>query len=313
MTKVLAILTADWHLRHKPPVFRSAESNWYAAMERPIEEIKKLSNRHKCPVLHAGDIFDKWYGAPGKDCPTLINWCHKTLNFDRFGLYAIPGQHDLPEHSTKQLIRGAYVTLLNLGAVRSMNRNYSPGLCLQWFPYGFPITTNDCNCPLLHIAVAHQYKWIAGKSYEGAEQSDKIRRKKGKWAGYDVIVFGDNHKGFITKVGDTFVCNCGAITINKSDEINNKPFVGLVHKDGHIERHYLDTSKDKYLPIDEAKKKEKEGDITRRTMKEFAATLSTLGKSALDFTDAWERYARKNKIKSTINNTVLKAMENGPD
>ena len=74
-TRVIAILCADVHLSLNPPVWRSNEPDWFAAMKRPLDEIKELQKKnHDCPVFCAGDIFHKW------DSPAeLINWAIDNL------------------------------------------------------------------------------------------------------------------------------------------------------------------------------------------------------------------------------------------
>src|SRR3990172_3116798 len=99
----IAILTADWHLSHKPPIFRSTEPDWYAAMQRPLDEIISLSVIHHCPVLCAGDIFHKWNSPP-----ELINFVMSQADCTKL---TIAGQHDLPNHNFREIERSAYWTL----------------------------------------------------------------------------------------------------------------------------------------------------------------------------------------------------------
>jgi hypothetical protein len=55
--KVIAILCADLHLSHKPPIARSNEPCWYTAMKRQLNELSNLSQKWEAPVLCAGDVF----------------------------------------------------------------------------------------------------------------------------------------------------------------------------------------------------------------------------------------------------------------
>ena len=48
--KVIAILSADWHLSHHPPVWRSAEPDWYAAMQRPLEEVSTKQKQREAEI-----------------------------------------------------------------------------------------------------------------------------------------------------------------------------------------------------------------------------------------------------------------------
>ena len=54
---IAAILVADIHLSHSPPVARSAEENWYEAMARPLNQLRNLAEKWRAPVICAGDVF----------------------------------------------------------------------------------------------------------------------------------------------------------------------------------------------------------------------------------------------------------------
>jgi len=87
--KVLAILMADIHLSLKAPIWRSAEPDWLDAQARPLKEVKLLQDKYKCPVICAGDIFDRSRKtADGWNAPAeLINYAIEYLPDD---MYAIP-------------------------------------------------------------------------------------------------------------------------------------------------------------------------------------------------------------------------------
>ena len=64
---VIAILCSDVHLSDKPPVARSTEPNWMKAQEHVLVQVNDLAKTYSCPVVCAGDIFDKWDSSPGSD------------------------------------------------------------------------------------------------------------------------------------------------------------------------------------------------------------------------------------------------------
>src|SRR5690606_2165772 len=61
--KVRALLVADIHLSHRPPIARAAEPDWYAAMERQLFQLRYLSDHYRAPVICAGDVFDDGWRA----------------------------------------------------------------------------------------------------------------------------------------------------------------------------------------------------------------------------------------------------------
>jgi len=261
---------------------------------------------HDCPVLCAGDIFDKWNSPP-----ELINFAYDNLPDN---MIAIPGQHDLPLHKYDDIEKSAYWTLINTGKIKNLTNQFQTGdLILYGFPYGFKVEQKDdiggYGKEFIHIAVVHEYRWIPGHSYPNAPTERKIHKRmsgvKGKkWLGYDAAVFGDNHIGFSTSVGNTQVFNCGAFMRRKSDEIDYKPQIGLLLESGKVEPYFLDTSKDKYLEIqDDTNTKD------ALDMKSFIEELEKLGDTSLDFQEALKEYLEKNRIRKEVKEILLKSME----
>lgn len=300
--KVIAILCADIHLSHKPPIWRSTEENWYTAMQRPLDEIQKLQDKYQCPVLVAGDIFDKW-NSPAE----LINFAIQNIPEN---VWAIPGQHDVPNHNIKELHRSAFANLTLSNTIHyeldySLDKFY-----LHSIPFGTEM--QSCGGHGLRVAIIHDYAWIPGFSYPNAPKEKHLFMKSqhlinGKYYGYDVIVYGDNHKSFQTQIGKTTIFNCGTLMRRKSDEENYKPQVGLLYSDGSVEPHYLDISRDKHLAAEEAKPREQMEELD---MDELADELRKLGSSALDFSDAVKQYCVSKGVKEPVQDIILKAMEN---
>jgi len=307
--KVLAIFLADIHLSLKPPVWRSAEPDWMEAQRRVLEEVRLLQREYNsCPVICAGDIFDRnRKNADGWNASAeLINFA---IEFLPDNMYAIPGQHDLPNHQYSDIERSAYWTLVKAGKIQDISAEhfqFANDLRIWSFPPGFSIVP-PVNLEEFNIAVVHDYVWIPGHSYSNAPDEKRIKTYKndyGKQYGYDVIVYGDNHKGFSKKVGETTIFNCGTLMRRKSDEIDYQPQVGLLLESGEVISHYLDTSQDKYISAAEA--------IVKETLEmgEFMDELEKLGKTALDFVDAMKEYMhRAGRMSSEAKEIILNAME----
>lgn len=316
--KVLAIFLADIHLSLKPPIWRSAESDWLEAQARVLHEVTLLQEKHECPVICAGDIFDRSRKiADGWNAPAeLINFAIEHLPDN---MYAIPGQHDLPNHQYSDIDRSAYWTLVKADRIVNIPPESIMDIdqCLTLF--GFPPGYENkpfigCSYKLdgsnIVIAVVHDYIWVPGYSYPGAPDEKLIQRSRyhnkiynGKYFGYDVVIYGDNHKGFRCKIGDTTIFNCGTLMRRKSDEIDYKPQVGLLLEDGTVISHYLDTSEDKYI------EKEEERVETNLDMGEFFDELEKLGKTALDFKEAMKEFLHSGKTSAEAKQIILDAME----
>jgi len=311
----VALLCADIHLSHNAPTARSAEPDWYAAMERSLKELGELAAFHLAPILFAGDLFESW-----KSPPELINFALDVLPT----MYAIAGQHDLPHHNQGEIHKSAYQTLIKAGRITSLRERRPEPIHRDeltdirvWscgFPWGSEIKSpgyfsspiDSKGLPLqqdLVIAVIHDFCWMPGYTYPGAPAAKELSVLGSKLNGYDVAVFGDNHSHFSSKVGDCNVWNCGCLIRRKKDERKYKPTVGLLYSDGHIEPHFLDTSEDKWLD-------EEVSEIGQdfEGLGEFLSELGELDADSLDFKEAVKRYLREHEVRELTRKILIEGM-----
>lgn len=315
--EVIAIFLADIHLSLTPPVWRSAEDDWLEAQSRPLGEVKELQRKYKCPVICAGDIFDRnkkisdGWNAP----PELINYAIQYLPDD---MYAIPGQHDLPNHQYIDVHRSAYWTLVEAGKIINIPPSDTNGIVVNdCVLFGFPpghgvksILKIEEERSKIIIAVVHDYVWITGHSYPTAPEEKKLGKdsciSNREWLGYNVVVYGDNHKGFSHRIGSTDIFNCGTLMRRKSDEIDYKPQVGLLLESGKVVPYRLDISEDKCITKAEEQVK---SEIATLNMEEFFDDLEKLGKTSLDFTDAMKEFLHSHKVSNEAKQILFDAME----
>lgn len=279
MSQVIAVLCSDLHFSLRSPSFRSLEPSWLDAMQRPVDEMRAVAEKYNCPIVCAGDIWDKYSVAP-----EVINWAIKNLPV----MYAVPGQHDLPNHRLDDIRKSAYYTLCAAGTIVNLEEPYKLGyLTLYPFPWGAEVKPiqNDKKDGV-HLAVIHRYIWKNEKtSYYGAPEEKKSTCYVSMLEGFDSAVFGDNHIGFTTFVGQCVVMNCGTFMVRKADEVLYKPQIGLLYEDGDIVPHFLDTSKDVYVDYSFSKKKE-DAFESELDSKRFMKELAGLGADALNFKEA---------------------------
>lgn len=302
--KVRAILVSDVHLQARPPIARSTEPDWFAAMQRPLDQIATLAKGHKCPVLYAGDIFDKWNVGP-----EVINFALRHLPKG----YAVPGQHDLPNHNYAEMGRSAYGTLVEAGHLINVEgRVRVPhGLAVTGFPWGCapaPLDVGAWGPPAeFEIALIHRFVWIKGCGYPGADEAAYLSTKA--LQGYTVAAYGDNHKGFIVKPkhdGDPWVINCGGLMRRKTDERDYQPGMGLLMDDGQVRRWDLDTTADKFIALTAAE----EAVAQTLDMTEFVEGLKGLGADgALDFWGAMRRFMDTNGTRQPVRDFILGSMD----
>ena len=302
----VAVLSSDWHLSDRPPLIRSAEPDWYVAMARPLSQVRNLCHQHNVPLLHSGDLFDRWNPSPA-----LIAFAMRELPEE---VHAVPGQHDLRHHRLDSLPDTAFGVL-----VEALRINYlKPGLeyvCSRsgMTLHGFPWNTELVPCPerhqldtSLHVALVHKYVWWQDHCHAGADKADRVDRGLLKQAkGYDAIVVGDNHMGFLyRREGVPQVLNCGGLMRRKSDELDYHPSVGLLWSDGHIDRVFLDTSEDKFITdispgIDFLRGEE---------LEQLIADLKGASDDPLDFRDSLRRALKKLKCPQGVREMVLKSV-----
>jgi len=306
MDRVIAVLCSDIHLCHTVPVARAAEPDWYAAMARPLKQLRELSQQHEAPVVCAGDIFDD--GWRERRCPPeLINFAIRELP----DMYAVPGQHDLPNHRLEELERTAYWTLVKAGKIFHLEPGnphwYGIAMnpVLHGFPWKVPITPQVIDSqPRVHLAVVHSYIWQPGSSYPGASEEQRVPGYLSSLQGYQAAVFGDNHKGFRFRSPDLSIINCGTLMRRKSDEREYTPQVGLLHRDGSISSHLLDVSEDVFSDPRESTQREADADQADRVLEE----LKSLGADSLDYRDSLETYMRVHATPQSVRELVLSSL-----
>lgn len=300
MSEVIAILCSDIHLSHRPPLMRSAEPDWYAAMGRQLLELDNLRERHRVPVIVAGDLFDKWNSPP-----ELINFAMTGLFRD---CWTIPGQHDLPYHRLDLIHKSAYWTLDQSGTITHIKNHKRIGerLAIYAFPWGVdvqPLKIGDG--AVVNLAVVHHMIYRE-KPFPDASESDLLSSWKDRLAGYDAAVFGDNHAGFLGRAGNCNVFNAGTFFRRTAKDRDYRPMVGLLKSDGTIEPYYMDVSRDVFL--DEAVTPE-ETRIPELDASELVEELVNLGTDPSDFEAALRRAA--NDLSDGARRMVLEALEHG--
>jgi hypothetical protein len=315
-----ALCFSDAHFWHKPPVARSAEANWWEALDRNIGQLKELQKRyrppiegnvtqHELPIIFSGDLFDKW-----NPVPEIVNFLLGALPDE---IYGVCGNHDLPNHNLEDFRRSGFCTLVKAGKVKLLNpRRFvippgSPNIRLWGASCGEevrPIPKRDNKGGgglMLDVIAIHDYVWKEGCGFPGADDSKVSSKWRKRLTGYDVAVFGDNHIPFAsTKEGKATIINAGGFYRRKSDEVKMEPSVWLIRIDGTFERIKLDCSEDKFIsPTEIAVLLANEG------IEDFINDLQNLGDVALNFTEAIKQALSAVMPNESTRRIILNAME----
>lgn len=303
---IVGILVSDCHYCKNPPIFRSDEPDWFAAQLRPIKELDSLQKKYQCPIFIAGDITNTF-----RQGPELINF----LLEHHPRAWTVPGQHDLPLHNYEDIKKSAYWTLVQAGLLFDLKPAEEKSFdmfTMVGYPWGIrpgPYE-GEVGSLAIKIAVIHAYIWKKEHSYPGAPESSRLKRWWKRLEGFDVAVFGDNHKGFIANNPEgCSIMNCGTLMKRNSDEIDYRPHIGLLTDKGSIKPYYLDTSKDVYLDVKVAREAERVLDMC-----EFVGELENLeGEDVLDYPEIMRTVLRKEHISKKVCKLVLRSMEKRKD
>lgn len=288
---VKAILTSDWHLWHEAPVARSTEPDWWAVQAHALEQLVSLCGEHDAALVIAGDLFDRWYGSA-----ELINFVYDNVPLDaNGGALAIPGQHDLPNHSLAQVDRSSYSSLARMRVFHDLataNARRNKGVRYLGFPWDTEIVGTPHN-DMLNVAVIHAFIWKGNKTHPKAPPATHVSYWEEKLKPFDVAVFGDNHQGFVSKSGDCRMINCGTLIRRHRNERQYEPMVGLLHGDGKIVPHFLDPFPNEKWLDDELLEPLQE----HPELDGLLDSLDSLDSSIIDYRAAVRDWIRENESK----------------
>ena len=280
------IITSDWHLRDTTPICRV--DDFETTQWRKVDFISRLQRRLKCPVIHAGDLFEKW-----KPSPYLLA---KTIEHLPKDFYTIYGNHDLPQHNIELKNRcGVYVlekaNVLTVIDGRHWNVDYNEN---QWF---------EIEGRKIHIAHIMTYQ---GKTpYPGCTDTPASGLLR-KYKDFDLIITGHNHMQFVEKHNGRLLLNPGSLTRQSSNERGWKPCVWVwCAKDNSLEQVFLPVELDAVqVPERIAEKEQREERIDA-----FISRLNTEWGEEMDFEANIRKAIAVNDVPKSIQDIIYKAVE----
>jgi len=260
-------------------------------MKGYLDQLRWVGEAYQVPIIIAGDIFHVW-NSPAM----LIN--HALEYFPT--CYAIPGQHDLPYHNYNERHKSAYWTLVQARVIHTLEENEVVGageLLLHGFPFGSQLKSCKPSHSLgLDVAVVHSYIWKGDNKYPGAEESSNYLSFQEILKGYDFALFGDNHKGFVHNSGKPVICNTGTLIRTKLDEVEYRPFLGLLRRNGKVSKHYLDTSNDRFLTESILQKEIEQSPY----LADLLEHMQEVGDITINFVEAIQTFIKKQKKVSPL-------------
>lgn len=297
------IFLADVHWTESPPIARACQQPWLEVQGKYWQQVKDLHHDLRIPIFIAGDLFDRWNPSH-----RLVN--HVLSWLEGCDIYAIPGNHDTPEHNYAELDRSAFKTLVMAGTVKALTPRmiYTiNNMLIHPYPHGFQVKpVADDGGMLLKVALIHSYVWTEKTGFPGAPEEDRFARWKRKLGGYDAAIFGDNHKGFLIDKDGQVVFNCGTFMRRHSDEKEYKPCVGILHCDGSMKKHYLNPGPEQWIDVKEHALAL--GGALSLDLSRFAEELSQLHADRVDYVKACMAWIENSKVESPVKRLLYKAL-----
>lgn len=226
-------------------------------------------------------------------------------------IYAIPGNHDLPHHNLREIERSAYWTLVEAGVISNLTHGTAHGIGqmdVTPFPHTIDVEPSDRQtglCP--SVALIHSFIWTKDTGHPGASPDSHWNAWVKRLSGYDIAVFGDNHKGFVTaRQNDLAIINCGTFMRRTMDEKDYKPFVGLIMSDWTVRRELLDVSADQFTAIDKIGTDLSEA--LRINLDRFAEALNELHSEQLNYAKLVMLYLEQNDVPDEVKRYMLNAI-----
>ncbi|MFA5398804.1 MAG: metallophosphoesterase family protein [Methanogenium sp.] len=301
MKNVDFIICSDIHYRENIPVART--DDYFHEQRNKIMFIKALQEKHGCPVLCAGDVFDKWRISPEFESWAIDYWPDKFIT--------IPGQHDLPQHNILNFPKSSLHVLKVADKVTVINydfeRHYEDidGLLISGFPWGAEPEKapkgKRFKIALIHtLTVEDDSDFLVEMA--GATPAKELMKLL---SGYDLIVSGDNHKRFIRETEKQLLINPGSMMRMTADQYDHEPGVYLVNKNLEYEFVVFPFLKKEVISREHIEKKEKRDE----RIEAFVKRIDTDYSISLSFEENLEAFIAKNKTRKGVKDIIWEAVD----
>ena len=215
--KILAL--ADLHLRENKPECRAEEEDWLKTIGDKIHFIYQTAKENKVDyIVIAGDVFDSWRNNSMPFLCQCISW-FKTLNIAA-PVVCIPGNHDTMGGNLNELERSPY----ELFARMKVFNDASIG---DFDVYNYQFEGKQVsNHP---VVIAHKGLYLKEKPYPTAPDKGNVEYfvRNCLSDSCKLLIAGDYHKPFVTKIDNCTVVNCGSLMRLTAAQCDYKPAVWL--------------------------------------------------------------------------------------
>lgn len=212
------LLTADWHICGEQPPCRVGD--WIEIQRQNVRFVVDYANKHKLPIFHTGDIFDR------SRCSTeALNMLLKELSRLKQEFHLLAGNHDLLSHSYENVDHSSIGVLYNTGMAIRLHNDLDDSLGFCAFPFGMD-KDNGAEIRFIHKLVFPDEKSrpIEDCGLTAQELLDLYPQQA--W-----IFTGDYHHKFHYENNGRHVVTPGCLNIQKSDMADYDPCFAVVDTD----------------------------------------------------------------------------------
>ncbi len=216
------IACGDLHIREATPSMRIEEDFFHEVIEPKIEWVVEQSNKYQAPICIAGDIYDhahpRYY---------LSNRVTQLFRKAQYGIYAVPGQHDMNFHS-QLLMDTPYQSLIEAGVIQDVH-GYVGNNPEDYFLVtgaGFGIEPKfQADILLVHSCITENNPpFFLPDALSANEYLDK-------YPNYDIIISGDYHVSHVTEKDGRLLVNCGPLFRKDKTQIDTRPKIYVINVD----------------------------------------------------------------------------------
>jgi DNA repair exonuclease SbcCD nuclease subunit len=292
------LTTSDWHFTSACP--ESRKDNYPIVLENKIKFILAKSLEYKAPILQAGDITDN----------ALLSYLayRRLLNLikGRADIFTVYGQHDLLYRNLGNTpidaLQDALADSFHILTTGVFSLGHGVDLYGCSFEKQIPEIVDHDNFNILLI-----HRLIVDQHLQEWEEKLPLANTMLNSTDFDLIISGDNHRGFIYSTGgkkQRHLINCGSLMRSKIDQIHHKPFICIFDTE---ERTYEKI----YIPIQdwaevfdiESKVKEEQ---KNEMLDSFVKALAVPGhkKVGMNFRDNIHKFMEENNIEPAVRDVV---------
>jgi len=217
--KILAC--GDLHVRETTPSMRTEKNFFEEVVEPKIVWVVDKANEHEATICIAGDIFDnahpRYY---------IANRISQLLRKAKYGIFAVPGQHDMNYHS-QLLMDTPYQSLIESGVIQNIHGTVGSINDIMATGAGFGIDPMDLHADILLVHACITENNPPFFLEEALAANDYLD----KYLNWKIIISGDYHVSHVTEYDGRILVNCGPMFRKDKTQINQKPRVFLINVD----------------------------------------------------------------------------------